>query len=104
LLSSCRDGIGDEHFYKILTDKDTDSADKTHKFGYHKAVKLTKLLKNTKVFAVTNLSPSIPKAIGLTPYQDAQDALNDATRIKGKDSEILVVLDAGITVPEPSDA
>ena len=104
LLSSCREGIGDEHFYKLLTAKKTDvtSVD-SHKFGYHKAVKLTNLLKNAVIFAVTNLPPSIPKAIGLTPYQDAQEALADATRAKGKDSEVLVVRNAAITVPVPYD-
>jgi nickel-dependent lactate racemase len=101
LVSSCKEGIGDEHFYKLLAAKDTDSTvDKTRKFGYHKVAKLTNLLKNTRIFAVTTLSPSVPEAIGLTPYRDVQVALTDATRITGSDSEILVVLDAGITVPQ----
>jgi nickel-dependent lactate racemase len=104
LISSCREGIGDEHFYKLLTSQKTKAnSEDARKFGYHKVVKLTNLLKNAKIFAVTNLPASIPKAIGLTPYQNAQDALADATKTKGKDSEVLVVLDAAITVPVPAD-
>jgi hypothetical protein len=61
-------------------------------------------MRNAEIFTVTNLPASIPKAIGLTPYQNAQEALADATRTKGKDSEVLVVLDAAITVPVPVDA
>ena len=100
LVSSCPEGIGDEHFYKLLTsDKANTNGENARKFGYHKVVKLTNLLNNAQVFAVTNLPASIPKAIGLTPYQNAQEALADATKAKGKDSEVLVVLDAAITVP-----
>jgi nickel-dependent lactate racemase len=105
LVSSCRDGIGDEHFYKLLTSEKTNvTSENSRKFGYHKVVKLTNLLKKTRIFAVTNLAPSIPEAIGLVPYQDAQEALADATRAKGNDSKVLVVLDAATTVPVPPDA
>jgi nickel-dependent lactate racemase len=102
LVSSCPEGIGDEHFYKLLTSEKTNS-ENASKFGYHKVVKLTNLLKNTEIFAVTKLPESIPKAIGLKPYQKAQEALTDATKAKGKNSEVLVVLDAAITVPVPAD-
>ena len=102
LVSSCREGVGDEHFYKLLT---TESAglgsENASKFGYHKVVKLTNLLKTGSIFAVTNLPPSVLKTIGLSPYQNAQDALEDATKAKGKDSDVLVVLNGGITVPLP---
>ena len=102
LVSSCREGIGDEHFYKLLTTKsDGVGMENARKFGYHKAVKLTNLLKKETIFAVTNLPPSIPKAIGLTPYQDVQEALADATKVKGKNSDVLVVQGSGITVPVP---
>ena len=104
LVSSCREGIGDEHFYKLLTTQTTEGANENpHRFGYHKVVKLTNLLKKTQIFAVTNLPPSIPKSIGLTPFQEAQQALAEATQCKGRDSGVLVVLDAAITVPVPPD-
>jgi len=100
LVSTCREGIGDQHFYKLLTtEKEGLSKENAHKFGYHKIVKLTKLLKHTSVFAVTDLPPNVPQAIGLTSYQNLQEALASATRIKGENSHLLVVLDAGITVP-----
>lgn len=62
---------------------------------------MAKLLKRFSVFAVTTLPESVPKAIGLTPYQDLQKAFADATRIKGTKSRVLVVLDGAITVPMP---
>ena len=102
LASSCREGIGDSNFYKLLTSEGGGAGkENSRKFGYHKVVKLQNLLKKTSVFAVTSLPDSIPKAIGLKPYQDLQKAFEDATRIKGKKSRVLLVLDGAITVPMP---
>src|SRR5208337_226602 len=102
LVSSCPEGIGDSNFYKLLTSKNAGiGKENSRKFGYHKAVKLQNLLKRTSVFAVTSLPYEVPEAIGLTPYRDLQKAFADATRIKGKNSHVLVVLDGAITVPMP---
>ena len=102
LVSSCREGIGDSNFYNLLTSEGGGGGEEnSRKFGYHKVVKLQSLLKKTSVFAVTSLPDSIPKAIGLKPYHDLQKAFEDATRIKGKKSRVLVVLDGAITVPIP---
>ena len=102
LVSSCREGIGDSNFYKLLTSEGGGGGkENSRKFGYHKVVRLAKLLKRFSVFAVTTLPESVPKAIGLTPYQDLQKAFADATRIKGTKSRVLVVLDGAITVPMP---
>jgi nickel-dependent lactate racemase len=102
LVSSCREGIGDSNFYKLLTSEGGGGGkENSRKFGYHKVVKLQNLLKKTSIFAVTSLPDSIPKAIGLKPYQDLQRAFADATKIKGNRSRVLVVLDGAITVPMP---
>jgi nickel-dependent lactate racemase len=102
LVSSCPEGIGDRNFYKLLTSENSGiGKENARRFGYHKAVKLTTLLRHVSIFAVTSLPAAIPKSIGLTPYQDLQKALGDATNIKGENSRVLVVLDGGITVPVP---
>jgi nickel-dependent lactate racemase len=102
LVSSCPEGIGDSNFYRLLTSEGGGvGKENSRKFGYHKVVKLTNLLKKASVFAVTSLPESVPKAIGLAPYQDLQKALADATRIKGNKSRVLIVLDGAITVPVP---
>jgi nickel-dependent lactate racemase len=102
LVSNCPDGIGDSNFYNLLTSEGGGGGkENSRKFGYHKVVKLQNLLKRTSIFAVTSLPDSIPKAIGLKPYQDLQKAFADATKIKGNRSRVLVVLDGAITVPMP---
>ncbi len=102
LVSSCPEGIGDLNFYRLLTSKNAGiGKENSRKFGYHKVVKLQNLLRKTSIFAVTSLPDEVPEAIGLTPYRDLQKAFTDATRIKGKNSRVLVVLDGAITVPMP---
>jgi len=101
LVSTCREGIGDKNFYEMLTTGNEDLSTKSHQFGYHKAVKLRNLTMSTRIFTVTSLDPSVPRKIGLTPYQEAQSAFEDALKISGTDAEVLVVLDGGMTVPQP---
>ena len=98
LVSSCPEGIGDKNFYELLTSNADLSA---RPFGCHKVIKLRNLLQDIDIFSVSSLEPSIPKAIGLTPYHDVQTALDDAIKTQGKDSEILVVLESAVTVPQP---
>jgi nickel-dependent lactate racemase len=102
LVSSCREGIGDKSFYEMLT-SNADLSMNARQFGCHKAVKLRNLQKEVSIFAVTSMDASIPKAIGLTPYQDVQSAFDDAWKTVGKDSEVLVVLDSAMTVPQPKE-
>ena len=102
LVSCCPEGIGDMNFYRLLTSEGGGGGkENSRKFGYHKVVKLANLRKRASIFAVTSLPESVPKAIGLTPYQDLQRAFADATRIKGKQSRVVIVLDGAITVPMP---
>jgi nickel-dependent lactate racemase len=100
LVSSCREGIGDKSFYEMLT-SNADLSTNAHQFGVHKAVKLRNLLGDVSIFAVTSMDASIPRAIGLKPYQTVQSAFEDALKTEGKDSEVLVVLDSAMTVPKP---
>jgi len=102
LVSSCREGLGDRSFYDMLTPGSGDLSARAGQFGFHKAVKLRNLSKRVNIFAVTNLEPSIPTAIGLKPFQDVQSAVEDASRLKGSDTEVLVVLEGAMTVPRPA--
>jgi nickel-dependent lactate racemase len=103
LVSKCPDGIGNETFYKLLTSPDEmkKSMAKGYDFGLHKTLRITELLSKAKIFAVTDLPPKVLEKIQILPFQDAQSALDEATRLKGKESRVLIVDDAGVTVPVP---
>ena len=102
LVSKCPDGIGDKGFYNILvSSKGAPPKANTCEFGFHKAWKMAEILTRARVFAVTDLPPDLLRAISVTPYSKLQNAVEDAMNIRGKDSRILIVRDAGVTVPLP---
>ena len=102
LVSKCPDGIGDKGFYNILaSSKGAPPKADSCEFGFHKAAKMAEVLRRARVFAVTDLPPELLRAISITPYSRLQDAIDDAVKLKGKESRILIVRDAGVTVPLP---
>jgi len=106
LVSRCSDGIGDRGFYDVLASAEDISKVtlEGHRFGYHKAVKIAEVLKRASVFAVTDLPPEVLKAISIMPYSNLQSAIEDAMKLKGKESKILIVRDGGVTVPLPKSS
>lgn len=105
LVAPCQDGIGIRAFYDLLASSGDvfEKIRKGYRLGYHKAAKIAELLTKAKLFAVTNLKPEVLNAIAISPYRDVQSAFNYATKLKGKDSHVLVVLDGCLTVPVPRD-
>ena len=102
LVSKCPDGIGDKGFYNILaSSKGAPPKANTCEFGFHKAWKMAEILKRARIFAVTDLPPELLSAVSITPYSNLQKGVDDALRVKGKDSRILIVRDAGVAVPLP---
>jgi nickel-dependent lactate racemase len=101
LVAPCQDGIGSRGFYDLLASGGNvfNKIQEGYRLGYHKAAKLAQLQAKTKLFAVTNLQSDILRAISIEPYHELQSAFDDATRLKGKDARVLIVLDGCLTVP-----
>ena len=72
-------------------------------FGYHKALRIRELLRRAKIFAITDIPPKVLERISVSPFSNVQSALEEATRLKGRNSRVLVVDDAGVTVPLPPE-
>lgn len=103
VVSECPDGIGNRGFYDLLAagSDGIKEARKSRSFGCHKAVRFHEFLARARVFAVTGLPSKVLEAIGVESFKDVQSALDKATSLKGKDSQLLVVDDAGVAVPVP---
>jgi nickel-dependent lactate racemase len=103
LVSACPDGIGPRGFYDLLASGGDvlEKIGEGYRLGYHKAAKLIQLEKRAKLFAVTDLQPSILNAVSIAPYSDIQSAFDAATELKGSNSQVVVVLDGCLTVPVP---
>ncbi|MGA2785366.1 MAG: nickel-dependent lactate racemase [Candidatus Bathyarchaeia archaeon] len=103
LVAKCSDGIGNRGFYDILSSKSDilEAVTQKYTFGGHKALRITQLLQRVKIFAVTEIAPTLMETISIRPFSDLQSAMEEAVKLKGSDLNILLVHDAGVAVPVP---
>lgn len=104
LVSSCRDGIGGDAFFKLLSSAETprDVAGKIeagYKLGYHKAAKMANVFCRAEVKAFSKLDDETLKKIFITPVRDLQKALDEALHKYGKDAKVIIMPDGSVTVP-----
>jgi nickel-dependent lactate racemase len=104
LVAKCKDGVGSRAFYDLLASKQDifQSVKEKYTFGGHKALRIAQLLQRARIFAVTSLPSRTLQDISITPFTNAQDALDEARKLKGSSAKVLVVNDAGVTVPVQS--
>lgn len=107
LVSACRDGVGNDAFLRIMSEAGSPeevemlAADDYH-LGYHKAARLAKLARRAKLRAVVGVEDAVVRRAFMEPYATAQDALDAALEAR-PDAGILVLMDAGNTVPVAAD-
>jgi nickel-dependent lactate racemase len=109
LVSSCRDGVGEEAFVQLLSSSGTpegvlEEIKKGYKLGYHKAGKMAEVFLQGEVRAVTELDGELLKSIFIEPEGDLQSAIDRALEEKGPEAKVLFLLDGSVTVPRPSGA
>jgi len=64
-------------------------------------LRITQLLQRAKIFAVTGIAPALMETISIRPFSNLQNAVEEAVKLKGSDSNILLIHDAGVAVPVP---
>jgi nickel-dependent lactate racemase len=108
LVSSCRDGIGDEAYANLLAQASTpaDAIEKiyaSYKLGYHKAAKMAEISGRATIVAVSELSRERLKRMFIEKTDSPQEALDAAIiALKSRGIElpkILVLPDGCVTVP-----
>jgi len=95
LVSSCRDGIGDETYAKLLAQaaNPMDAIRKIqveYKLGYHKAAKIAETASRVKIVSVSELPAPVLNGMFLEKAASLQEAMDNA---------ILSLRDAGIKKP-----
>jgi nickel-dependent lactate racemase len=108
LVSSCRDGIGDETYANLLSNAQN-PADalarirEGYKLGYHKAAKMAEVSARATIQAVTELSAEMLKGMFIESASSPQQALDAALEKAKKQGvtvpKILVLPDGCVTVP-----
>ncbi len=108
LVASCREGIGDEEFAKLLgscktPDEALEKIQHTYKLGYHKAAKMAAVCKRMTVQAYTDLADEQLSSLFIEPIHDLAQALEQArqrAKRNGVENPTLLVLGDGcVTVP-----
>jgi nickel-dependent lactate racemase len=111
LVSSCRDGIGDETYARLLA-RAASPADAReliragYKLGYHKAAKMAEVSSRAAVTAVSELSAEQLNALFIEKAPSPQEALERALKTAAgrgvHTPKILILPDGCVTVPEPA--
>ncbi|MDR1586236.1 MAG: nickel-dependent lactate racemase [Treponema sp.] len=111
LVSSCRDGIGDEAYANLLSSASS-PADvmakirEGYKLGYHKAAKMAAISERAVISAVSELSEERLKSVFIHKEQTPQAALDEAFRRARAGGvavpRITILPDGCVTVPVPS--
>jgi nickel-dependent lactate racemase len=111
LVSSCRDGIGDEAYAKLLTQaaSPADAIERIragYKLGFHKAAKMAAVSGRAVIRAVTELPREQLKNMFIESAPSPQAALDEAlmaAKAKGiAVPKILILPDGCVTVPDPA--
>jgi len=108
MVSSCREGLGEEAFYELLSSSSTpaevlEKIKGNYVLGYHKAGKMAEVNLWADVRACSDLPDELWKKIFIKPVKDLQSAVDDALLEKGSESGIIIMTDGCMTVPKVKD-
>lgn len=103
LVSSCRKGLGEETFVRLLSDaRNPDDAllkiSNGFKLGYHKSAKVAEVMKWASIWAYVKLPLDLLDSIFIRGFENLQEAIDSAIEEKGNE-KILFLMDASLTVP-----
>ncbi len=104
LVSSCRDGVGEESFYNMLSSSDTpeevlERIKGEYKLGYHKAGKMAEVSSWADIWVISDLSDKKWKDIFIRQFKTVQEAVDEAVKAKGNAASMVFMPDGCVTVP-----
>ncbi len=104
LVSSCRDGVGEESFYNLLSSSDTpaevlERIKGEYKLGYHKAGKMAEVSNWADIWVISDLDDKKWSDIFIRQFKTVQEAIDEAIRLKGEGSSFVFMPDGCVTVP-----
>jgi len=105
VLSECIDGITHKEFHKLIVDREPqeilDFIRKNEPLpDQWEAHIMARVMKKAKIILVSRIPERRVEEVGLIPSKDADEALELAERIVGKDSSVLIIPEGPYTIPE----
>ena len=103
-VGACREGFGEDVFERWLGEarKPEDllaRVSSDFELGGHKAAAIALVLGRCRVLMVSDLPPETAGKLFVTPFADLQAALDEALRIAGEGSKVVVMPYGGSTLP-----
>ncbi len=104
LIGSCREGLGNATFETWMreAEKPQDLIERVHarfQLGGHKAAAIAMVLARADVYLVSEMPDELAQRCFLTPFEDAQSALDAAFEKLGRDATVLAMPYGGSTLP-----
>ena len=105
LLAESSEGIGQEVFEQwLLRDETPDETiarlGKGFVFGGHVATSVAMIRKRAEIFLISELPDEVTRRGGMKPFKNPQDALERAYEQLGKESQVIVLPQAGSILPQ----
>lgn len=101
--ASAIEGFGEKTFEEWMTTKTPKEMiieiKRNFKLGGHKAAAIAMILAKAKIYMVSELSPELIRKLNFTPFLTVQDAVDYAISELGDNSKVLVMPQAGSTLP-----
>jgi len=104
LAASCKEGLGEEVFERWMLDAESPESmvreiQRNFELGGHKAAAIGMVLEDARIFLVSHLDDQFVRKIFMEPFESVDKALEEALKILGPDSKILVMPYGGSTLP-----
>lgn len=103
LVSPCYQGIGNDEWLKLSERFSSWQEVLTYSgewsLGFHKLYRTALVKKWAQIWGVTRLEPEILRKVFIEPRGSLEEALEEALSVKGGGCRVLVLMDAGHTVP-----
>lgn len=113
LVSSCRDGIGDTTYARLLAQADSPSdalarIRKEYLLGFHKAAKMAEVAQRATIVAVSELSDEVLSSMFIEKQKTLDDAFRFAKALADRQGiarpTVIVLPDGCVTIPTSPDA
>jgi nickel-dependent lactate racemase len=104
LVGSCAEGFGSKIFEEWMTEANSPDElitriKENFTLGGHKAAAIAMIQKKAKIYLVSDMDADIVKSIFMKPYNNLQQAFDDASNELGKDVKVLIMPYGGSTLP-----
>ena len=103
LVGQCEGGFGNERFMELMIDNKIDHLvdfpEEKIEVGGHRAFLTARILKQCRVFAMTDLDPEIVKKIHFVPVQSVEQAVGEVRKKYGAGMKTLVVPNGKAVLP-----